>query len=197
MQTLQATKGQGTGLPQMDTGSPMAEDLMLKMEANPIPGQSLTQDPDNKAAWETPPEITEIEDFIQEAALDLMNPDSVTGLLDTLRKGVPVEYLTETYLKAKVQQGTINPDLMMLAIEPVMWLIIYMATYGGIDPEFAPEIELDDGEAVSENTVDINNATKALASGEKAVSELPKPDSVPQSLLSEAKTAVDQAQGTY
>lgn len=194
---MQQTKGQGTELQQFDAGSPMAQDLMMKMEANPVPGQSLTQDPDNKAPWETPPDIVEIEDFVQEAALDLLNPERIPGLLDTLRKGVPVEYLTETYLKAKVQQGTINPDLMMMAIEPVMWLVIFVATYGGIDPEFAPEINLDDGEEMTENTQGLNKATKALSSGEKAISELPKPDSVPQSLLTQAKAAVDQAQGAY
>jgi len=162
LQTLQSTAGQGNGIGNFDEGSPMAEDLMMKMEANPVPGQSLTQDPENRASWETPPEIVDVQEFVEEMTADITDPDKKTQLLDVLRHDVSVEYVAQQYLQRKVQEGVINPDTMLLAVEPTIYMMIAMATTAGIDPVLYPEDEMDDGEEISQQTQQLRKATSGL-----------------------------------
>jgi len=186
-------------MPRFNEGNPEQTKMMGMMEANPVPGQSLTQDPENPMPWETPPEFTDIQEYVDAAFLDISKPETLPTLLEALRHDAPVEYLVEQYLQKAVQKGKISPDLMMLAIEPVMYILITMATYGGIDPNFAEDVEDDDGEGMAEETREIRmKANGLLAEADSnndnkiSMNEMQAPSVAPRSLLARAEKAVSE-----
>jgi hypothetical protein len=186
-------------MPRFNEGNPEQTKMMEMMEANPVPGQSLTQDPENPMPWETPPEFTDIQEYVDAAFLDISDPETLPTLLDALRHDAPVEYLVEQYLQNDVQKGKITPDLMMLAIEPVMYILITMATYGGIDPNFAEDVEEDDGEGMAEETREIRMRANGLLAESDAnndnkisMNEMQAPSVAPKSLLARAEKAVSE-----
>jgi len=189
------------GIPRFEEGNESQNGMMEMMEASSIPGQSLTQDPENKAPYETPPEFTDIQDYVDEAFLDISNPDTLPKLLEALRYDAPLEYLVEAYLQKAVQKGKISPDLMMLAIEPVIYIMITMATYAGIDPNFAEDEELDDDTEINSETRDLRMKANALLADRDAdkdhkitMGEMQAPSVAPKSLLARSKQAVAQVQ---
>jgi len=72
-----------------------AGNLDAMMSDVPIPGQSLTQDPDNRQPYETPPEFTNLEDFMEELFTELTGEDQLPKVLNAMRKEIPVEEVSE------------------------------------------------------------------------------------------------------
>lgn len=198
LEQLQATAGEPSGLPSVQGSNAFEQEMMMKMEANPIPGQSLTQDPDNRMPWETPPEFTDVQTFVDEAFLDITDPDKMTHVLDAMRSEVPVEYLAEQYLQRQVQLGKINPDVMMLSIEPIIYILLHQAAYAGIDPVLYPEDEMMEGEEEA-MTQDLRNDTQSLMNEEQndevILPQMEAPSVVPKSLLERSEAAVKRVQG--
>lgn len=199
LQTLQSTAGQGGSAQPFDEGSIESQDLMLKMEANPVPGQSLTQDPENRAPWETPPDYVDVQEFVEESLLDLTDPEKMPNLLDALRHDIPVEYVTMQYLQRKFSEGKINPDLMMMSMEPVMYLMIHIATINGVDPVLYPEDDMDDGEDMKTSTKELSDAASSLRLHKDDLdSDMERPKEISDSLLGQLKTRATQNTGaTY
>ena len=181
-----------SGTPMFDEGTPEQTQLEGMMQASSTPGQSLTQDPSSPQPWETPPEYTDVQEYVDSAFLDISNPETLPTLLNALRNDAPVEYLTEQYLQKDVQKGLISPDLMMLSIEPIMYILITMATYGGIDPNFAEDE--DDGEELNAETKDLRMKTNMLNSAPQEAPEMQEPSITPKSLLARSKKAVEEVQ---
>ena len=93
----------------------------------PIPGQSLTNDPENPAPYEQAPEMTNIHeasiylwDFITEAEV-------YASLMTAINDGVPVMHIVQTVLFNEFQQGKWNPDLMLMLAEPFAYMLIALA----------------------------------------------------------------------
>jgi hypothetical protein len=93
----------------------------------PIPGQSLTSDPDNPAPYERPPQFTNV----HEATMylwDFVTEDSTyVALMTGISKGVPVMSITQVILFNEFQQGKWNPDLMLMLAEPLAYMLIALA----------------------------------------------------------------------
>jgi len=93
----------------------------------PIPGQSLTSDPDNPAPYERSPQFTNV----HEATMylwDFVTEDSTyVALMTGISKGVPVMSITQVILFNEFQQGKWNPDLMLMLAEPLAYMLIALA----------------------------------------------------------------------
>ena len=98
----------------------------------PIPGESLTASPDNKASWERPPEHTNEEDAMKELYLLLTEQDKLRLLINTIDDGVPLDEIAQVILYKGYTEGKYNPDLMLLLIEPTLYLLIAIADYAEI-----------------------------------------------------------------
>ena len=64
----------------------------------PVPGQSLTNSPNQKYPWESPPQLTnrrEAELYILE---ELTDKEKFIALTDAISDGVPIDVMTRTYL---------------------------------------------------------------------------------------------------
>jgi len=126
----------------------------------PIPGQSLVNSPNQKYAWESPPEITSQKEAIQRMFLDMIKPDNMETLVTMMSNDVPIANIAELLVKTSFQKGKINHDLAITMMEPLMFMLKSLAEKVGIDPI------LSDDDAVDE--VDDPNPEANLELAEKA-----------------------------
>jgi len=149
---------------------------------NPTPGESLTRDPEQKFPWEQAPQLNEVEPVIKEIFINITEKEKLLELLHLLRKGTPVDELTQVILYRGMTQGVYNTDLMMLLIEPVMYLIIAIAEEYEIDPVIYEGMDQDIAEEE-----DFDTAIAEKNEEEKAF-ERPTAKNVPSSILARVKT---------
>ena len=123
-----------------------------------IPGQSLTNSPDQPYAWEQPPQLTEVGPALNVIFLELTEPEAYQNILQMLKKDVPIGDITNIILYKGFTQGLWNPDLALLLIEPIMYMLIAIASKAGIqDPVIDDEPdEMEIGEQQSELDKAIN-----------------------------------------
>jgi hypothetical protein len=143
----------------------------------PTPGESLTQDPNQKFPWEQPPEINDVDSAIKEIFINLTEKSTLVELLNILKNGQPVDEIAQIIAYRGATVGKYNNDLMLLLLEPLMYLIIAIAEEYEIDPVIYEGMDNDIGD---EEDYD------------RAVGQQPKPeikkDSVPDSILARVKT---------
>jgi len=99
----------------------------------PIPGSSLTNDPDSPYPWEKPPEYTELSDALTYIFELLIEPDNYVPIMDTVAKDTPLMDITQGILFKGFTEGKWNPDLLMLLAEPVCYMIMALAERADID----------------------------------------------------------------
>ena len=147
----------------------------------PTPGESLTRDPEQKFPWERTPEINDVDTAIKEVFVMLTERKSLVELLNLLNNGQPVDEIAQMVAYRGMSVGKYNSDLMLLLLEPLMYLIIAIAEEYEIDPVIY--------EGMDDDIMDIDSVTESKQ-------KLPKPeinkDSVPSSILARVKTLPSQ-----
>jgi hypothetical protein len=113
---------------------------MSKMD-RPIPGQSLTTDPENPAPYERPPEFTNVHDATMYLWDYVTEEETYAALMTGISKGVPVMAITQVILFDHFQQGKWNPDLMLMLAEPLAYMLIALAERLDLDIEIDNEEE--------------------------------------------------------
>ena len=120
---------------------------------SPIPGQSLTNSPDQKYPWESPPEMTAPQDAIQKIFLEILKDENLELFADLMAKKVPIADLATMIGMASFTKGKMNPDLMLTVLEPTMYMLLTIAEKLGIDPVlYRGEQEDDRNEMVSDKS---------------------------------------------
>ena len=142
----------------------------------PMPGESLTQSPDQKFTWEQPASINKVDDAIKEIFINITEKDTLVELLNILNNRQPVDEIAQVIAHRGVTEGKFNPDLMLLLLEPLMYLIIAIAEEYEIDPVIY--------EGMDNDIIDVEDVDKTISA--KKVKEIRK-DSVPSSILSRVK----------
>ena len=110
----------------------------------PIPGESLTASPDTPNTWERPPLYTDENKAMQELYLLLTEKEKLTELIKIIDDGVGLDEIAQIILYKGYTEGQYNPDLMLLLIEPTIYLLISIADYAGIKDYVLYEGEEDD-----------------------------------------------------
>lgn len=105
----------------------------LATQGAPIPGESLTRSPEQPYPWEQAPEYTSVASALDATFLELTEPDTYHDLINLIGQGVPIGQLTDIIIYKGFSSGLWNPDLAMLLIEPIMYMLIALATHAGID----------------------------------------------------------------
>mgnify|MGYP003127270218 CR=1 FL=1 len=139
----------------------------------PIPGESLTRDPEQRFPWEQNPQITDVDTAIKEIFITLTEKNSLVELLNILNNGQPVDEIAQVI--------KYNSDLMLLLLEPLMYLIIAIAEEYEIDPVIYEGMDND-----------IADAEDTQASMAKLQTKKINKDSVPASLLARVKELPSQ-----
>ena len=145
----------------------------------PIPGQSLTTDPSNPAPYEKPPQFTTVHEASEHIFIKLIDETAYVRMISVLNDGVPIMDIGQTILFKGFTEGKWNPDLMMLLIEPVAYMILALAERAGIDPVIYrdEDVDMEEEEArLFGREVDLNKMNR--------LKELMTTSSVPKGVLS-------------
>ena len=158
----------------------------LVNSSRPIPGQSLTDNPDQSYPWESPPEYTNFNQAFNYLAEELLEEEIYVPLMIAMGKGVPIADITLQLLQRGFQEGKWNPDMFMMLIEPTMYLLMALAEKSGIEPrlygdeeeDLDPEDEDDIAKMKAQNIADVAKAR---------VGDMPKAPSgvLPQEIVEE------------
>jgi len=173
----------------------------------PIPGQSLTNNPEQPRPFEGEPEFTKFKDALDYIASELLQEDVYTAIVLALGDGVPVTDMAMQIGYAGFKEGKWNPDLMMLLMEPLMYLLMSLCEKAGIeyrvDSEDNPDGESDESllEQKARNIAEMTKAKMEKASGipsgvipkdkEAKIEEVEVPQ---ESLLTKTEPAPEQPQ---
>ena len=101
----------------------------------PIPGQSLTSDPSAPAPYEKPPQYTSVHEASEEIFSGLIDEQTYKELMGLLADDFPVMDIVQTLLFSGFKEGKWNPDLMLMLVEPVAYMLLALAERAGIDPK--------------------------------------------------------------
>jgi len=132
----------------------------LANNGRPIPGSSLTNSPDTPYAWEKPPQFVELQPAMDALFLELTEPEAYHSTMDLVRNGMPIGDIAQVLLTDGFQKGMWNPDLLMLLLEPTMYMIIAFAEKAGIQDYITYEGEEDEPDDEDEELSQINQVTK-------------------------------------
>ena len=129
----------------------------------PIPGQSLTNNPDAQQAWEQPPKMTSIKEATERMFLEILKEENLQTIIVLMNDGMSISQLTEMLLFIGFTKGQFNADLMMLLAEPTMYMILAVAEGVGIDPAINDDDAADEisEEATVEENAEVESFLKA------------------------------------
>ena len=105
----------------------------------PTPGASLTNDPQNPYPWETPPDFTNQESALKNIFTNITEEENHEKLLNTLRDGVDIESIVQVLLFKGFQDGKWSPDLMLMLIEPMVYIVMWLADKAGIEAQISAD----------------------------------------------------------
>ena len=147
----------------------------------PIPGQSLTNDPSQPYNWEKPAEYTNPKEAMLFVFESLTEPETTSNILLSLGKGVGVIDIASITLYTGFLEGKWNPDLMMLLMEPTMYMVMALAEKAEIDFVIDAGDTVDEEEILGDKAVEeIEKGIGSLEAMRKQAAQRVSPQSVPQ-----------------
>ena len=132
----------------------------LSTNGRPIPGESLTNSPDAPYPWEQPTQFTELEPAIDALFIELTEPEAYHSITNLVDNKVPLGDIAQIILTDGFQKGMWNPDLLLLLIEPTMYMIMALAEKAGIMDAVVYQGEEEDEE--DENNEQLSSIEKAI-----------------------------------
>ena len=147
---------------------------------SPTPGEGLTQSPEQKFPWEQPPRHTEVKPVMEEIFLQITERENLNELLGLLMNKQPVDDIAQVILYKGATSGLFNMDLMLMLVEPTMYLLIAIAEEYDIEPVIYEGQDVDLAEKEDIDTVKKETLGKQVGQVRK--------DAVPPSLLQRVKT---------
>ena len=95
--------------------------INLKTKGSAIPGQSLTNNPEQPRPFESPPEFANPRDALNYILSILLEPKATKELLTALVNGASVGDVATAILYSKFVDGKISPPTMLLIMEHIMY----------------------------------------------------------------------------
>jgi len=157
-----------------------------------IPGQSLTNDPQQPYNWEKPAEYSNPNEAMLYIFESLTVPETTTNTLLSISNGVGIIDIASIVLYSGFLEGKWNPDLMTLLMEPTMYMLMALAEKAEID------YVLDAGDD-EQDTVEMSGdkAVKVLQDGVNELDKI-KQQSVkrvnPQSVPQEVREIIEETE---
>jgi len=111
-----------------------------------IPGQSLTNDPENPKAFEKPPQYTDRTEVLENYFEMLTEEETYLSIMDSLEEGVTVMEIVQVLIFQGFQDGLFNPDMMLMVAEPLAYMIAALAERADVDFVIMDDDEDDDEE---------------------------------------------------
>ena len=110
----------------------------------PIPGQSLTSNPDEPRPFESPPEFTNFKEALDYTVGELLEEEAYMSIVGAIGDGVPIIDLVMQITYVGFREGKWNPDLMMMLVEPLIYTLMALAEKADIEYRIDDEDEEDE-----------------------------------------------------
>ena len=165
-----------------------AEEAAFKVAGRmgaPIPGISLTRDPEQPYPWEGPPRFTELKEALEYFFVLLSDEDKHGQMIALISNRTPIMDITKILLYKGFQDGLFNPDLMMLLVEPLAYMIMAFAENYQVD------YIIDDDDDDDDDT----NEPEALAMMDnkiKNIENIERPEALPQDMEERMPSLLDR-----
>jgi len=159
--------------------------VTLKNQGSAMPGQSLTNNPDTPYPWETPPDITNPKEALENVVEDLLQPEAIKNIVAALAGGLPVGDISMAVLYNKFIEGIISIDLLMLLAEPTMYLIMAI----GEEADIRYNIEGDDMDEFfdEEDALEEKELNSLQKIKQETLSSKINENSIPKNILDKVK----------
>lgn len=156
----------------------------------PIPGQSLTNDPSQPYNWEKAPEFTNAKEAMLYVFENLTVPETTANILLSLSKGIGVIDIASITLYTGFTEGKWNPDMMMLLMEPTMYMVMALAEKAELDFVMDSAEEVGEEEILGDKAIQqIEEGIGSLDAMRKQAAQRVSPQSVPQ----EVREVIEEA----
>lgn len=169
------------------------EIVNLTNKGNAIPGQSLVSNPEESRPWEKPPTYANPREALEYITALLLQPETVENILRALINGASASDLTMAVLYTKFFEGDISVDVVMLLVEPVMYIIMAMGEEANIKYNI-DDNDLDEFDNEEDDFNDKLQAFKGAVENLKREKNIKKKDIsqidtniVPESILAKIK----------
>jgi len=116
----------------MDETTQELQEYYAKM-TRPIPGESLTEDPEASQPYTSTTEFSIPQEAIDYIFDQMTQEENYSSIIQSLMDGVTVMELTRLILFSGFNEGKFNPDLMVILIEPTAYLIMGLAERAGVE----------------------------------------------------------------
>ena len=74
--------------------------------------------------------------------LEILKEENLTAIVNLLDEGMTIAKLTEMLLFIGYTKGQFNPDMMLLLLEPTMYMLLAIAEAVGLDPKLDEDDEI-------------------------------------------------------
>ena len=132
----------------------------LAQAGRAIPGQSLTANPDEPRPFEGAPDFTNFKEALDYTAAELLLEENYMPLMMAIGDGVPIVDLATQIGYVGFREGKWNPDLMMMLLEPIMYLLMALAEKAGIEYRIDSEDNDEDEDSIFQEKT--NNIAQSL-----------------------------------
>ena len=147
----------------------------------PIPGQSLTNSPEEPYNWEKPAEFSNPKEAMLYTFGLLTEPETTANILINVTKGVSIIDIASIVLYQGFLEGKWNPDLMILLMEPTMYMIMALCEKAEIKYKLDSVDDDDVEEMMGDKAVEkIEQEIGALDQIRKKAVQQVSPQSVPE-----------------
>ena len=127
-----------------------------------IPGQSLTNDPENPKAFEKPPQYTDRTEVLENYFEMLTEEETYLSIMDSLEEGVTVMEIVQVLIFQGFQDGLFNPDMMLMVAEPLAYMIAALAERADVDFVIMNDDDDDDEDEEDEDLPIMNQKLKTI-----------------------------------
>ena len=138
----------------------MNEDILnINLERRfPIPGMSLTTDPDNPMPHDRPPEFTNLHKALNYIFENAIEEENYSRFIKLMADGFPLMEIVQTVLFGGFYEGKWTFQLMNLLIEPTTYIFLALCERADIDPTFFRddlEDDLDEEESLGASFAEV------------------------------------------
>ena len=142
-------------------------DYLASMK-RPLPGSSLTNNPKNRGAYEKAPEFTLVKEAMDYLFTTLTEEDNYVQLLTALSEGATIMDTARVLLFSGFTEGKWNPDLLLLLVEPLAYMLMAFAERAEINIIIDNDLDDDPDEFLAQS----QNKLKEIQRKRK-ISEVP------------------------
>jgi len=127
----------------MEEYNPEAVEAFTKA-GRPIPGQSLTSNPEEPRPFEGATDFTNFKEALDYTTAELLLEENYMPMVLAIGDGVPVTDLAMQIGYVGFREGKWNPDLMLMLVEPLIYTLMSLAEKADIEYRIDDEDDEDD-----------------------------------------------------